>query len=152
MGQRIQDNERQGGDEWRGGWRSPGQGDDNGGRWSGQGSGGQGHWGGQGGEYGQSRSQYGQGSYAAQGGFRGQPGFGGQSYIPTSTAKIRRARHMLDAAGSLAELEVDGGVTPQNAAEIVAAGATILVAGSAIFGGPNSAGDVVAAFRDALGL
>ncbi|HEY1407423.1 MAG TPA: ribulose-phosphate 3-epimerase [Promineifilum sp.] len=80
------------------------------------------------------------------------PGFGGQSYIPTSTAKIRRARHMLDAAGSLAELEVDGGVTPQNAAEIVAAGATILVAGSAIFGGPNSAGDVVAAFRDALGL
>ncbi len=61
------------------------------------------------------------------------PGFGGQSYISTSTAKIRRLRKMLDAIGSHADLEVDGGIKPDNAAEIVAAGATVLVAGSAIF-------------------
>jgi ribulose-phosphate 3-epimerase len=58
------------------------------------------------------------------------PGFGGQSYIPTSTDKIRRLRGMLDAIGSAAELEVDGGIKPENAAEVAAAGATVLVAGS----------------------
>ena len=78
------------------------------------------------------------------------PGFGGQSYIPTSTAKIARLRGMLDALGSAAELEVDGGIKPGNAAEVVAAGATILVAGSAIFGGPGSVADNVAAFQSAL--
>ncbi len=78
------------------------------------------------------------------------PGFGGQSYIPGSTAKIRRLRHMLDAIGSTADLEVDGGVKPGNAAEIAAAGANVLVAGSAIFGG-RSITDNIAAFRGALG-
>jgi ribulose-phosphate 3-epimerase len=78
------------------------------------------------------------------------PGFGGQSYIPTSTDKIRRLRGMLDAIGSSAELEVDGGVKPDNAAEIVAAGATVLVAGSAVFGGPRPIAENVAAFRNAL--
>ena len=78
------------------------------------------------------------------------PGFGGQSYIPTSTAKIARLRGMLDALGSAAELEVDGGIKPGNAAEVVAAGATILVAGSAIFGGPGSVADNVSAFQSAL--
>lgn len=78
------------------------------------------------------------------------PGFGGQSYIPTSTDKIRRLRAMLDAIGSTAELEVDGGIKPDNAAEIVAAGATILVAGSAIFGGPRSIADNIHDFRNAL--
>jgi ribulose-phosphate 3-epimerase len=78
------------------------------------------------------------------------PGFGGQSYIPTSTAKIRRLRAMLDAIGSTAELEVDGGIKPDNAAEIVAAGATVLVAGSAIFSGGRPIADNVAAFRRAL--
>ena len=78
------------------------------------------------------------------------PGFGGQSYIPTSTAKIARLRGMLDALGSAAELEVDGGIKPGNAAEVAAAGATILVAGSAIFGGPGSVADNVAAFQAAL--
>ena len=73
------------------------------------------------------------------------PGFGGQSYIPTSTDKIRRLRAMLDAIGSTAELEVDGGIKPDNAAEIVAAGATVLVAGSAVFGGPQSIADNIAA-------
>ena len=46
------------------------------------------------------------------------PGFGGQSYIPGSTDKIRRLRQMLDAIGSTADLEVDGGIKPGNAAEI----------------------------------
>ncbi|MBK7217682.1 MAG: ribulose-phosphate 3-epimerase [Candidatus Promineofilum sp.] len=80
------------------------------------------------------------------------PGFGGQSYIPTSTAKIARLRGMLDAIGSAAELEVDGGIKPGNAAEVVAAGATVLVAGSAIFGGPGTVADNVAAFQAALPL
>jgi ribulose-phosphate 3-epimerase len=61
------------------------------------------------------------------------PGFGGQKYIPGSTAKIQRLRQMLDAIDSRADLEVDGGVKLENAAEIAAAGATVLVAGSAIF-------------------
>ena len=78
------------------------------------------------------------------------PGFGGQSYIPTSTAKVRRLRAMLDAIHSTAELEVDGGIKPDNAAEIVAAGATVLVAGSAVFGGLSSISDNIAAFKRAL--
>ena len=78
------------------------------------------------------------------------PGFGGQSYISDSTAKIARLRAMLDAIGSTAELEVDGGIKPGNAAAIVAAGATVLVAGSAIFGGPNSVADNINAFKREL--
>lgn len=78
------------------------------------------------------------------------PGFGGQSYIPSSTAKIRRLRQMLDAIGSQAELEVDGGIKAHNAAEIAAAGATVLVAGSAVFNQTNTIEDNVAAFRRAL--
>ena len=62
------------------------------------------------------------------------PGFGGQIYIPTITRKIARLRAILDGQGlSQVELEVDGGIHPGTAGEIVAAGATILVAGSAIF-------------------
>jgi ribulose-phosphate 3-epimerase len=78
------------------------------------------------------------------------PGFGGQSFIPGSVDKIRRLRQMLDAIGSTADLEVDGGVKALNAAEITAAGANVLVAGSAIFGGPNSIAANMAAFRKAL--
>ena len=78
------------------------------------------------------------------------PGFGGQSYIPTSTDKIRRLRAMLDAVGSAAELEVDGGIKPDNAAAVAAAGASLLVAGSAIFGGSRSVAENVAAFLSAL--
>lgn len=78
------------------------------------------------------------------------PGFGGQSYIPASTDKIRRLRAMLNASGSAAALQVDGGIKPANAAEVVAAGATVLVAGSAVFGGPRSIADNIVAFRDAL--
>ena len=61
------------------------------------------------------------------------PGYGGQSYIPGSTAKVARLRQMLDAIGSKAELEIDGGVNTNTISEIVAAGATMLVAGSAVF-------------------
>ncbi|MCB8921802.1 MAG: ribulose-phosphate 3-epimerase [Ardenticatenaceae bacterium] len=78
------------------------------------------------------------------------PGFGGQSYIPTSTAKIRRLRQMLDAIGSAADLEVDGGVKPGNAAEIVAAGANVLVAGSAIFNKNKSIAENIRDFRSRL--
>ncbi|MBE7528241.1 MAG: ribulose-phosphate 3-epimerase [Chloroflexi bacterium] len=78
------------------------------------------------------------------------PGFGGQSYIPGSTDKIRRLRRMLDAIGSTADLEVDGGVKVQNVAEIVAAGANVLVAGSAIFGGSKTISENIADFRRVL--
>ncbi|CAN5629998.1 hypothetical protein BH20ACI3_BH20ACI3_41970 [soil metagenome] len=78
------------------------------------------------------------------------PGFGGQSYIPGSTARIRRVRRMLDEIGSQAWLEVDGGIKASNAAEVVTAGATVLVAGSAVFGGPKSVAENVAALRAAV--
>ncbi len=61
------------------------------------------------------------------------PGFGGQSFIPGSLHKITQARAMIERLGSHALLEVDGGVKVDNAAQIVAAGADILVSGSAIF-------------------
>jgi ribulose-phosphate 3-epimerase len=63
------------------------------------------------------------------------PGFGGQSFIPHSLEKLRHVRAVLDRAGSAAAIEIDGGVDVSNVAEIVSAGATILVAGNAIFGG-----------------
>jgi ribulose-phosphate 3-epimerase len=78
------------------------------------------------------------------------PGFGGQSYIPTSTEKIRQARSMLDEIDSGADLEVDGGVTAENAAEIAAAGATVLVAGSAVYRHPEGAAAGVRALRGAV--
>ncbi|NJD18712.1 MAG: ribulose-phosphate 3-epimerase [Gemmatimonadetes bacterium] len=78
------------------------------------------------------------------------PGFGGQSYIPGSTGKGRRARALLDAAGSPAELEVDGGVDTSNAAELARAGATVLVAGSAVYGHPGGTREGMRALRSAL--
>ena len=71
------------------------------------------------------------------------PGFGGQSYIPSSTDKIARLRKMLDDIGSTAHLEVDGGVKATNVAEVTAAGADVIVAGSAVFGGTSSVSDNV---------
>jgi ribulose-phosphate 3-epimerase len=61
------------------------------------------------------------------------PGFGGQAFIPRSTSKVRAVQGLLDEAGSRAMIGVDGGVDQGNAAELVAAGAAILVAGSHIF-------------------
>ncbi len=62
------------------------------------------------------------------------PGFGGQSYIPAATAKIKALRRSIDELGLRTEIEVDGGVKPENAKDVIAAGADILVAGSAVFG------------------
>ncbi len=62
------------------------------------------------------------------------PGFGGQSYIPASTEKIRRARALLSERGSRAALEVDGGITTETIGAAHAAGADTFVAGNAIFG------------------
>ncbi len=78
------------------------------------------------------------------------PGFGGQNYIPSSTAKIKRLRAMLDSIYSTAWLEVDGGINASNAAEAVQAGATVLVAGSAIFGGNKSVAENVKALQRAI--
>jgi ribulose-phosphate 3-epimerase len=78
------------------------------------------------------------------------PGFGGQKYIPSTTAKIRRLRQMLDAIGSKAWLEVDGGIKPENAADAVEAGVDVLVAGSAIFGGPRTVAENVASLQIAI--
>lgn len=78
------------------------------------------------------------------------PGFGGQAFIPSSVDKIRTLRAMLDAAGRVGEvdIEVDGGVSPENAGALASAGATILVAGSAIFKrAPYAA--AISAIRDA---
>jgi ribulose-phosphate 3-epimerase len=65
------------------------------------------------------------------------PGFGGQAFIPHSLEKLRRVRRVLDAAASTAAIEIDGGIDEANVADVVAAGATILVAGNAIFGRGN---------------
>ncbi|BBN94224.1 ribulose-phosphate 3-epimerase [Deinococcus grandis] len=62
------------------------------------------------------------------------PGFGGQKFIPNSLERIRTVRRWLDEIGSAAELQVDGGVSATNARAVVAAGASNLVAGSAVFG------------------
>ncbi|GGR49291.1 hypothetical protein GCM10008959_08150 [Deinococcus seoulensis] len=62
------------------------------------------------------------------------PGFGGQKFIPHSLERIRTVRRWLDETGSAAELQVDGGVGPTNARAVVNAGASNLVAGSAVFG------------------
>jgi ribulose-phosphate 3-epimerase len=62
------------------------------------------------------------------------PGFGGQSFIPNTLKKLQRVRSVLSAAGSSAPIEIDGGIGLDNVGAVVAAGATILVAGQAIFG------------------
>lgn len=77
------------------------------------------------------------------------PGFGGQGFIPSSLAKLRRVRAMIDASGRDIRLEIDGGVKPDNIGEIAAAGADTFVAGSAIFGQPDYA-DVIRRMRDAV--
>jgi ribulose-phosphate 3-epimerase len=68
------------------------------------------------------------------------PGFGGQKFIPHSLDKIRRVRALLSAAGSNAPIEIDGGVDAGNIEAIAAAGASIFVAGNAIFGTPDPEG------------
>ena len=66
------------------------------------------------------------------------PGFGGQSYIPVVTKKIKELRALIDEMGLDIDIEVDGGVKPSNISEVVNPGANVIVAGSAIF----NAGDI----------
>jgi ribulose-phosphate 3-epimerase len=65
------------------------------------------------------------------------PGFGGQSFIPRSESKVRAVRTMLDRAGNAAPVEIDGGIDRTNVARVVSAGASIIVAGSAVFHTPD---------------
>ena len=65
------------------------------------------------------------------------PGFGGQKYIPAMTDKIRRLKKMIAEKGLSVDIQVDGGINPDNVAEIVEAGGDIIVAGSAIFNAPD---------------
>jgi ribulose-phosphate 3-epimerase len=65
------------------------------------------------------------------------PGFGGQTFIPRSDAKVRAVRALLDAAGNDALVEIDGGIDLHTVARVVAAGARMIVAGSAIFNTPD---------------
>ncbi|RKO67283.1 ribulose-phosphate 3-epimerase [Desulfofundulus salinus] len=67
------------------------------------------------------------------------PGFGGQAFIPQTIPKISKIREMLDGAGLEVEIQVDGGIGPSTAPLVVRAGATVLVAGSAVFGAPDPA-------------
>ena len=79
------------------------------------------------------------------------PGFGGQSYIPSSTAKVSAARRLLDESGlQQVEIQVDGGVDSTTAPELVSAGVTVLVAGSAVYGHPDGPTKGVRALRDSF--
>jgi ribulose-phosphate 3-epimerase len=79
------------------------------------------------------------------------PGFGGQSFIPETLAKLAAARQRIDAAGLPIRLEIDGGVKVDNIGDIAAAGADTFVAGSAIFGSADYAA-TIAAMREAIQL
>ena len=65
------------------------------------------------------------------------PGFGGQTFIPASLERLKAVRALIDASGRSIDLEVDGGITADTARQAVAAGADVLVAGSAVFQGPS---------------
>lgn len=77
------------------------------------------------------------------------PGFGGQSYIPTMTDKIARLRQMIVETGRAIDIEVDGGITATTAPEVIAAGANVLVAGTAIFKHKDGIADGIRALREA---
>ena len=68
------------------------------------------------------------------------PGYGGQKFIPESVSKIAELRHMIDERGLATEIEVDGGINPETAKRCIDAGATVLVAGSAVFQASDPAG------------
>ena len=71
------------------------------------------------------------------------PGFGGQKFIPSTLDKIRQLRRMITASGCDIDIEVDGGINPETAREVIDAGANVLVAGSAVYG----ASDIAAAIQ-----
>ncbi|MBW2552039.1 MAG: ribulose-phosphate 3-epimerase, partial [Deltaproteobacteria bacterium] len=77
------------------------------------------------------------------------PGFGGQSFIPSANEKLSQIRAMIDEAGLDIDLEVDGGVKPGVARQVVEAGADVIVAGSAVFNNDNYAAAIEAIRKDA---
>ena len=79
-----------------------------------------------------------------------RPGFGGQKFIESSLDKVRAIRKALDEHKLSAELEVDGGIKVDNARRVADAGATVLVAGSAVFEDPDGVDSAIAKFRKAL--
>lgn len=80
------------------------------------------------------------------------PGFGGQSFIPASTNRVAEVRALLDEAGRTGvEIQVDGGISPATAGDVVGAGATVLVAGAAVFRRGGSVAQNIAAIRGAAG-
>ncbi|HTO96934.1 MAG TPA: ribulose-phosphate 3-epimerase [Myxococcales bacterium] len=76
------------------------------------------------------------------------PGFGGQSFIESCLPKIEKLAHWVHRRGLATKIEVDGGITPQTARQVVSAGATVLVAGTAVFGQPDYA-QAIRALREA---
>jgi ribulose-phosphate 3-epimerase len=77
------------------------------------------------------------------------PGFGGQKFIATSLDKLRRLRRMIDERALRVRIEIDGGIDRTNIGDIAAAGAEIIVAGSAVFGGPADPAQAVRELREA---
>ena len=77
------------------------------------------------------------------------PGFGGQSFIPASVARVEAVKRMRDRINPNCQIEVDGGVNVKTAPLLAAAGADVLVAGSAVFGGHGTVGENIAALRAA---
>ena len=67
------------------------------------------------------------------------PGFGGQKFIPEALDKLREVKAIVDACGKEIDIQIDGGVSEQNVAEVKAAGANVIVAGSAVFKAENMA-------------
>lgn len=80
------------------------------------------------------------------------PGFGGQRFIDSSVEKVRRLRRMLDERQAQAELEIDGGIDPTTAPQVVSAGATMLVAGSAVFHADGGPAEGVRKLRESVQL
>jgi ribulose-phosphate 3-epimerase len=79
------------------------------------------------------------------------PGFGGQAFIPAVLPKLQKLRQMIDASGRPIYLEVDGGVKPGIARQVIAAGADVLVAGSAVFATQDYAANIRALRAEAGG-
>ena len=77
-----------------------------------------------------------------------EPGFGGQAYIESSTAKIKAMKEMIEAKGLAVDIEIDGGIGPKNIDEVLVAGANIIVAGSSVFGGDIEAN--IKGFKEAF--
>ena len=79
------------------------------------------------------------------------PGFGGQAFLPESPERIRRLRQLIDRVNPKCELEVDGGIDHNTVPTAVRAGATVLVAGTAVFGGKEGPTEAVKELRALAG-